>query len=209
MPTQFLERPLRPARVVPPSTPGPSGLATLAVALVLIGALYVGKEVFIPLVLAVLLSFVLAPPVNFLRRWYVPRVPAIIVTVLLALGVLLAIGGIIGLQLADLGGHMSEYRATMQAKVSGLQTGILGRASALIHRASVAIDNDSNTQGGRPAPSAKSDPSAPKEKPLLVRLPQKEVSALTVAQTILAPIRIAADNPRNCSCRCDLPSHAA
>ena len=142
MATQLSEAPVRPARVIPPSTPEPSGLGTLAVALVLIGALYVGKEVFIPLVLAVLLSFVLAPVVSFLRRWYVPRVPAIIVTVFLALGVLLGIGGVIGLQLADFGGHLSEYQQTMQTKVAGLQKGIVGRASTLIHKASVVIESN-------------------------------------------------------------------
>ena len=77
----------RPARVVPPLTPGPSGLSTLAVALVCIAALYVGREVFIPRILAILLSFVLAPIVSLLRRWRMPRISSIIVTVALALGV--------------------------------------------------------------------------------------------------------------------------
>ena len=188
MAQQLSVEPLRPARVPPPSTPGPSGLGTLAVALVCIGALYVGKEVFIPLVLAVLLSFVLAPAVNLLRRWHLPRVPAIIVTVGLALGILLAVGGVIGLQIAELGGKLPEYQQTMEAKVARLQEGVFGRMSALIHKASTAVANSSEAPGGPPAPAAKSDPSAPRDKPVLVRLPQQEVSPLVVAQTVLAPI---------------------
>ena len=188
MAQQLSVEPLRPARVPPPSTPGPSGLGTLAVALVCIGALYVGKEVFIPLVLAVLLSFVLAPAVNLLRRWHLPRVPAIIVTVTLALGVLLTVGGVIGLQIADLGGKLPEYQQTMEAKIGRLQEGVFGRMSALIHKASTAVENSSGLRGGAPAPAARSDPSAPQDKPVLVRLPQQEVSSLVVAQTVLGPI---------------------
>ncbi len=188
MAQQLSIEPLRPARVPPPSTPGPSGLGTLAVALVCIGALYVGKEVFIPLILAVLLSFVLAPVVNLLRRWHLPRVPAIIVTVTLALGVLLAVGGVIGLQIADLGGKLPEYQQTMETKIARLQEGVFGRMSALIHKASTAVQDSSGMSGGAPAPAAKSDPSTPQDKAVLVRLPQQEVSSLVVAQTVLAPV---------------------
>ncbi len=187
MAQQLSVEPPRPARVPPPATPGPSGLGTLAVALVCIGALYVGKEVFIPLVLAVLLSFVLAPAVNLLRRWHLPRAPAIIVTVVLALGVLLAVGGVIGLQIADLGSKLPEYQQTVEAKVVRLQEGVFGRVSALIHKASTAVQ-ESSAMSGAPASTAKGGSSAPQEKPMLVRLPQQEVSSLAVAQTVLAPV---------------------
>ena len=188
MPTTVSPAPLRPARVAPPSTPGPSGLGTLAVALVCIGALYVGREVFIPLVLAVLLSFVLAPLVSLLRRWRIPRVPAILLTVGLALAVILGVGGVIGLQIADLGSNLPKYQATMQEKIGGLQKGVLGRFSALIHKATLAVQDDTSVPGGKAAPAARSDPSAPKDKPLLVRLPQEEVSPLIVAETVIGPI---------------------
>ncbi len=56
--------------------PGLRGLLTLAVAVVVVEALYYGREVFIPLVLAVLLSFVLGPVVNLLRKARIGRVPS-------------------------------------------------------------------------------------------------------------------------------------
>ena len=68
-----------PAQVPPPLVPGFRGLLTLAVGVVLVAALYFGREVFIPLVLAVLLSFVLGPVVNLLRRIKLGRVPSVIV----------------------------------------------------------------------------------------------------------------------------------
>lgn len=177
-----------PARVAPPSTPGPSGLSTLAVVVVCIAALYFGREIFIPLVLAILLSFVLAPIVNLLRRLRMPRVPAIVLTVLLSLGIISSIGVVIGIQIADLGTHISEYQATIHGKVAALQTGIIGRFSALVHRADLAVHEDTSQPGNNAAPAAKNDPGAPTEKALLVRLPEQQVSPLAVAQTVLAPI---------------------
>ena len=75
----------QPAQVPPPITPGLRGLLTLAVGVVVVAALYFGREVFIPLVLAILLSFVLAPVVSVLRRLHFGRVPSVIVAVLLDL----------------------------------------------------------------------------------------------------------------------------
>jgi predicted PurR-regulated permease PerM len=96
MPTDVMDAPKPPAQVPPPLVPGLRGLLTLAVGVVLVAALYFGREVFIRLVLAVLLSFVLAPVVNLLRRIKLGRVPSVIVAVLLALAVIGSIGALIG-----------------------------------------------------------------------------------------------------------------
>ena len=44
------------------------GAAAAVVAAIIIGALYFGREVFVPVALAILLSFVLAPLVGLLQR---------------------------------------------------------------------------------------------------------------------------------------------
>ena len=64
----------RPTVVAPAETPGLSGLLTLAVAVVVVAGLYLGRTVLIPITLAVLLSFLLAPIVNLLRRIHFGRV---------------------------------------------------------------------------------------------------------------------------------------
>src|ERR1700728_3686184 len=63
-------------QVPPAETPGVQGLLTLAVAVVIVAGLYLGREVMIPIILAVLLSFLLAPVANFLRRLHLGRVPS-------------------------------------------------------------------------------------------------------------------------------------
>lgn len=57
---------LRPAQVSPPEAPALRGLLTVVVAVVVVAALYLGRSVLIPIALAMLLSFLLAPlPVPF------------------------------------------------------------------------------------------------------------------------------------------------
>ncbi len=88
-------------KVPPAELPGLQGLTTLAVAVVVVAALYLAREVLVPITLAILLSFVLAPLLALLRRVGLPRVPSVVVAVLVALGVLLLLGGLIGSQVVS------------------------------------------------------------------------------------------------------------
>ena len=49
------------------------GVAAAVVTAIMIGALYFGREVFVPIALAILLSFVLAPLVRIAAAWHIPR----------------------------------------------------------------------------------------------------------------------------------------
>ena len=115
----------------------PTGLGTLAVAVVAIAALYFGREVFVPMALAVLLSFALGPPVLVLRRWGGNRVLAVIVVVVLAFSVILGIGGLIGSQVAHLAENLPRYQTNITEKVRSLRytmtgSGVVGRAATTL-----------------------------------------------------------------------------
>jgi len=125
-----------------------SGLMTLISAVVIVAALSIAREVLIPIALAVLLSFVLAPLVNLLRRAWLGRVPAVILAVLVALGVILGAAGEIGAQVAELAGDIPRYTSTIQKKILAVQEVTIGRMSALVQRASKQIDHSN------PAPAA-------------------------------------------------------
>ena len=49
------------------------GVGATVVTAIIFGTLYFGREVFVPIALAILLSFVLAPMVRLLQRWHIPR----------------------------------------------------------------------------------------------------------------------------------------
>jgi len=80
-----------PARVtvVPPSSsPDLRSLLKLAVAAVVIAALFIGQDVVIPIILAVMLSFVLTPLVSTLERVGLPRAPSVLVAVVMTFGII-------------------------------------------------------------------------------------------------------------------------
>src|SRR3954453_20087654 len=59
----------KPASVPPAETPGLTGLLTLAVGVVVVAGLYLGRTVLIPITLAVLLSLSPRPPPPPPRSW--------------------------------------------------------------------------------------------------------------------------------------------
>ena len=187
MPMAVTDAPKPPAQVPPPLVPGVRGLLTLAVGVVLIAALYFGREVFVPLVLAVLLSFVLGPVVNLLRRAKLGRVPSVIVAVLLALGVLGGIGAVIGTQVAGLAGNLPRYQATVQKKVAGLQQGWLGEANRILQKFNHQV-HDVTQKADAAGTTAATGPAGETPKAQLVRVEEPEPSPLALAQKVLGPI---------------------
>ena len=105
------------------------GLAALNAAAVVVAALYFGRDLLVPLVLAVLLAFVLAPLVTLLQRARIGKVPAVIVTVALAFSVILGIGTVVGRQATSLAEGFPAYQATIQEKVKSVTVGaeVIGR----------------------------------------------------------------------------------
>src|ERR1700712_1578672 len=124
----------RPTAVAPAETPGLTGLLTLAVAVVVVAGLYLGRTVLIPITLAVLLSFLLAPIVGVLRRIHFGRVLSVLVAVVLALSVILALGGLIGSQIADLVQEVPKYASTVRGKVETVQGFALTRMNLVMRR---------------------------------------------------------------------------
>ena len=68
---------LRPTGSELPNPGGSSAFLTLAVVVVVIAGLYLGRQILVPIALATLLSFALAPLVRWLRRWRIPNVAAV------------------------------------------------------------------------------------------------------------------------------------
>ncbi len=76
----------------------------------IIGFLYLAAEVLKPLSLAILLAFAMVPLSKILERKGVPRVPAVVVTVLLVLGTLCFLGYQVGQNLSHLAEDLPRYQ---------------------------------------------------------------------------------------------------
>src|SRR5205085_3555232 len=79
--------------------------------------LYWAQLVFIPLAMAVYLTFLLDPAVTFLRKKGVPRVPAVLGVMLLASLILGALIWMVTAQISSLVEHLPRYSKNVQAKV--------------------------------------------------------------------------------------------
>ena len=98
-------------------TPRPEALLGLATGVVVVSALYLARDVLIPITLAIFLSFFLAPSVKQLQRARLPKVAAVIVAVVVALAVILLVGAIIGSQIKALIGNLPQYLSTVNDKI--------------------------------------------------------------------------------------------
>jgi predicted PurR-regulated permease PerM len=142
--------------------PNNSSIFALQVGVVVIGALYLGRDLLIPITIAVLLSFLLAPLVRQLRKLRIGRIASVIVAVLLALCVLLVIGGVIGTQLADLVTRLPEYIATVQSKILSIGGYVTSHFAGILQRLGIADAIPDGSAPAAPAPStgAQPDPQA-------------------------------------------------
>ena len=165
------------------------GLATAAIS---IATLYLGQDVLIPITLAVMLAFILSPVVDVLQRIKLWRAPAVIVTVLAALGMIGAIGTLIGTQAASLSVNATQYASAIQGKVEGLQSVAVTRVEAL----SKMIAGDRKPpRPPAPTPSrgaltnaAATAAASPPQRPFVVEVAPPRTSPLEIAKTILEPI---------------------
>lgn len=87
---------------------------------VIVAALYYGQELAVPLVLAAMLAFVLAPVCALLQRLWLPRALAVLLAVLLTFAVLGGLGTVVGRQAATLATKLPAYQTTVLSKWDSL-----------------------------------------------------------------------------------------
>ncbi|MFZ4406815.1 MAG: AI-2E family transporter [Paracraurococcus sp.] len=163
-----------------------SGLQLLQGALLVGAVLYFGRELLIPLVLAVLLSFVLAPVARLLRRVYLPRPAAVLVAVLLAGAAILGIGALVGGQATSLAENLPAYQSAVMQKVGRLQAsgGVLDRLAGMAREMG-------RTSGPEkpPAPALpRAAPSRPSTDPIAVEIHAPEPTPFELIQRVAEPL---------------------
>lgn len=149
-------------------------LSTLYAGAVVVAALYFGRELVVPLVLASLLAFLLAPACAALERWKLPRVAAVTVVVLLAFGFMAGLGLVVGHQGALLTDNLPSYESTVMEKWHAL-----GRGDGLLPRLVRSVV--ATPQGGNAAAKAGDAASA-------APFDLGPSPSLTIARTFAAPL---------------------
>ena len=172
------------AQVAPAETPSLRSLTTLAGSVVIVAALYFGREVLIPITLAILLSFVLAPLADLLRR-AIGRIPAVILSVLIAVTIFLALAGVMGMQVAELANDIPRYQTTIRQKVDTLRRFTTEPLSGLIGTVGREVQKAGKDAAEQATPAAPGDRNTA---PLPVEVRQPNPSPLEVAERIISPV---------------------
>ncbi|RJT29275.1 AI-2E family transporter [Mesorhizobium waimense] len=159
-------------------------LPTVATVVAAIAALYFGREVFLPIAIALLLTFALAPVVSALKRIGIPRTPAVIVSVLSAFAALALLSFIVASQVSELAQNIPVYQTNILTKVrslkeTGVGGGIVSRLSRVVERIGQEIE--------RQEPQLPSAAEAPKREPLPVEIVARE-RPLEVLQNLVGPL---------------------
>jgi predicted PurR-regulated permease PerM len=153
-----------------------------------IGALYFGRELFVPIALAILLSFVLAPLVRALQRWRIPRGLSVGGVVLLAFISIFALGGVIAAQVTELAGDLPRYELTMREKIKSLRgttatSGTLERAADVLQDLSKELNKPKDT-------TTLTQPAGPGQevKPIPVEVRQPPPTTLESIAALISPL---------------------
>ncbi|WP_445220395.1 AI-2E family transporter [Bradyrhizobium sp. Pa8] len=162
----------------------------MAVAALIVAALYVGREIFVPIALAVLLSFVLAPFVIRLHSWRIPRTASVLVVVFFGFAIIFSLGGLMVSQATHLAARLPQYQRTLSDKVESIR-GLVGGSGTLEQASTVLKELGTQLQHGNTADQpdnglAKQGPG--KAIPIPVEVKQPDPGALTTLAKIIEPL---------------------
>ena len=168
-----------------------SAVATAILTVIIIMLLYFGREIIIPIALAILLSFVLAPLVGLLQFIRIPRGLAVVSVVITAFALIFAMGSLLANQLTQLAGDLPRYQSTISEKIQAFRDttagrGTLERASGMLKDLSKELDKPKEAAtalGGGASPNATLPP-----KPVPVEVRQPDPGALESLQSLISPL---------------------
>ncbi len=161
-----------------------TALPTFAATAAVVAILYFARDVLMPLAIAVLLTFALAPIVSWLRRLGVPRLVAVITCVAAAFAVVGAFSFVVASQIGEVAENAPTYQSNILEKVralkeTGSESGIIDRLSRVIERVGQEIESPEPAQ----APAAKPQKPAPLQ--VEISNPQRPIETL---RNLISPL---------------------
>ncbi len=136
--------------------------------IIIIFCLYIAKEVFIPLALAILLSFILLSLIDLLERYHLPKVLATWTSIVFAFLLMALVSWIIYFQAIQLAQNLPKYEANVRSKLHEFSKMNKALFSHITQATSVLKNLETYPL-----------PNEPKQKPISVELSPAKPSMLT------------------------------
>src|SRR6202011_850216 len=156
-------------------------LIQLAYLVVILCAFSWAKEFLLPIVLAVLISFLLAPVVSRLERWGLHLVLAVLSVATIAFALIGVICTTMSVESLDLVNSLPKYRDNIHAKWAAIQKGPPGPLSLAFRNIGALADDLSKVTAPAGTPQQQLEP-------MKVQIVSGADSALAVVRNSVAPI---------------------
>lgn len=188
----------------PPDTPNATNrVAGILGTATVLALLYFGRDVLIPITLAIILSLLITPFIHRLRRIGFGQTLSVGVAVMLLAMALAAVGLVIGSQVVRIGASLPQYADTIRSKASVLDQLTLGKLGELNGQAGRWLEHLSDGDTGATTPANTSanalrpgaTRAATSNAPIAVEIheqPQKPLQLLQrIVSSVWAPLETA------------------
>ncbi len=178
------------------STDALVGIWTVALTAFVISTLYFARDILIPLALAALLTFLLAPLVTRLERW-IGRIAAVLLTVVLIFSALGAAGWMLTRQVVDLAAQLPEYKGNIVTKMRAFNVpkgGAFSKLSATVEEIKQELPGGTGaavptvTQDAGKPETAVASPPDPPTPAVPVKVVETSANPLVALQAMVAPL---------------------
>jgi predicted PurR-regulated permease PerM len=140
------------------STPAfSSTLNAMLIGVIIVAAMYFAREVLIPVALAGILSFMLAPLVRLVQKLRLPRVIAVLIVAGLAFAAIFALGKTLVTEVERLAQDLPTYQATIEKKIEVIRGG--DARTGTLERARVVLSQLNKELSGEHKPSEPAQPA--------------------------------------------------
>jgi predicted PurR-regulated permease PerM len=169
------------------------GVLTFLSSVLVVAVLYFGRDIIVPVTLAVLLSFLLSPVVRALRRLRIGRIAAVTITAVVSFLIILGFVAVVVQEVSSLARDLPQYRSNLEAKVHSLPelvpgAGVFRRVADMLRdlRNELAR-SETHVQAPteRPFPTGNLIETA---KPLPVEIKQPDLEPLPLLRSIVGPL---------------------
>jgi predicted PurR-regulated permease PerM len=155
---------------------------------VVIAMLYFGRQIFIPIGLALVLSFLLSPLVAWLQRIRFGRVPAVLTVMICCLALAAFVGWGVAGQLLQITAHIRDYRDNLELKIESLHA----HKNTPLIQATATVQELNKELSSAPAEAAKranaKDGNPHPTRPIPVQVTSPPSNFLQDLRTVLGPL---------------------
>jgi predicted PurR-regulated permease PerM len=170
--------------------PGGIAFSNVMIGAFVVAILYFAREILVPIALAVLLSFVLAPLVRLLQRLKLPRVLAVVGAVGAAFFIAFCLATMVMVEVNQLANDLPRYETTLSEKIRDLRDAV-GRAGVLKNTSNLLkdLDRQLNAKDQNETPAQSALPAdAGTRKPVPVEVHQPDPAASETLVAMLKPL---------------------